>query len=67
MDPDKVHAVDQWPIFQILCSVDTFIGTSNNSLPFIEGFSRVVHPLIPVTKMGAPSYHYSHACSPFRD
>jgi hypothetical protein len=54
MDLGKVSAIEQWPVPQQLCDVQAFIGFSNFYQGFIEGFSRIVHPLTALTKNDIP-------------
>ena len=45
MDPGKIKAVKDWPTLTMVKEVQQFLGFANYYWRFIEGFSRLAHPL----------------------
>ena len=45
MDPQRVQAIQEWPVPQCLKDVQSFLGFSNFYRRFIAGYSRLVAPL----------------------
>jgi len=52
MDPKKVSAIVDWPELRNLKDVQSLLGFANFYRRFIYGFSKIVGPLIALTKKG---------------
>lgn len=54
MDPDKVTAVREWKTPQRLTDVQAFIGFGNFYRRFVKDFSKIVAPLVRLTRKTVP-------------
>jgi len=54
MDPSKVETVKAWPPHENLQDVRAFLGFANFYHRFVKGYSKVVEPLIRLTRKGQP-------------
>ena len=54
MDQEKVKAVTEWPELKNLKEVQAFLGFANFYQKFIRDFSKVITPLITLTKKEQP-------------
>ena len=54
MDPSKVETVKAWPPPENLRDVRGFLGFANFYRRFVKGYSKVVEPLIRLTRKGQP-------------
>jgi len=54
MDPSKVETVKAWPPPEKLRDVRAFLGFANFYCRFVKGYSKVVEPLIWLTRKGQP-------------
>ena len=54
MDPNKVKAVVDWPVPKTVRDVRAFLGFANFYRKFIHGYSRIVAPLVKLTKQTTP-------------
>ena len=61
IDPKKVEAIIKWPPPINLKEVQGFIGFTNFYRPFIRKFSKLVRPLINLTKKDTP-FVWNEAC-----
>lgn len=52
MDPKKVETVENWPIPKNVTDVQSFIGFSNFYRRFIQNFSKIIAPLVNLTRKG---------------
>jgi len=52
VDPVKVEAVSNWPRPTSVGKVRSFLGLAGYYRRFIEGFSRIVGPMTPLTRKG---------------
>jgi hypothetical protein len=52
MDPDKVKAITEWRSPTCLTDVQAFIGFANFYRRFIAGFSKIIGPMVNLTKKG---------------
>ena len=50
MDPEKVQAVQEWPVLKNVKDVLAFLGFANFYRRFILGFDRIALPLTELTK-----------------
>lgn len=62
MDPAKVNAIVDWRIPINVKDVQAFLGFANFYRRFIKNFSRVVQPLVALTKKGV-KFNFSPACA----
>jgi hypothetical protein len=61
VDPEKVKAIVDWDIPRTLTDVRAFLGFSGFYRRFIHGYSKVVRPLIYLTKK-ATVFEWDAAC-----
>ncbi|KAI5448775.1 hypothetical protein NCC49_006605 [Naganishia albida] len=54
MDPGKIQAVVEWPVPKTVRDVRAFLGFANFYRKFIHQYSRVVGPLVQLTKQTTP-------------
>ena len=54
MDPTKVSAITSWEAPCNITDVRAFLGFANFYRRFIHGFSKVVAPMVQLTKKGIP-------------
>jgi len=52
-DPDKVSAVQDWPVPQSLKGLQSFLGFCNFYRAFLKDYGRIVRPLTKLLKQGA--------------
>ena len=50
VDPNKIKALQEYPIPGTVKEVQSFLGTINFNRQFIEGFSKIALPLTEITK-----------------
>ena len=50
VSPDKIGAVQQWPVPRNVRDVRSFLGLANFYRRFVEGYSRIALPLTELTK-----------------
>ncbi len=53
MDPDKVHAVIEWPVPDSRIALQRFLGFANFYRQFIRSFSQVAAPLTALTSISS--------------
>src|SRR5436190_1863913 len=46
MDPDRITTISEWPTPESVLDVQIFLGFANFYRRFIDGYSRVVMPII---------------------
>ena len=61
MDPTKVSAIQEWEKPRNIKDVRVFLGFSNFYRRFIRAYSRVVSPLVNLTRKGVP-FEWDGAC-----
>ena len=61
MDPTKVSAIQEWEKPRNIKDVRVFLGFSNFYRRFIRAYSRVVSPLVNLTRKGSHSNGMGHA------
>jgi hypothetical protein len=61
VSPEKIAAVQEWPIPQNVTELRSFMGTANYYRKFIAGFSTIAAPLHDLTSKGVP-YVWTEAC-----
>jgi hypothetical protein len=61
MDPQKVQCIVDWEAPVNLKDVQAFLGFSNFYRRFIKGFSRIVKPLVALTKKDS-KWYWSETC-----
>lgn len=61
MDPQKVKAIVDWRPPSCLKDVQAFLGFSNFYRRFIKSFSRIVKPLVALTRKDV-KFHFSPVC-----
>lgn len=54
MDPEKVKTITNWGTPSCLTDVQAFIGFANFYRRFIRNFSKIISPMVSLTKKGAP-------------
>jgi hypothetical protein len=54
MDPDRVSAIAEWPAPEDVHEIQMFLGFANFYRRFIEGYSRVVHPITNLLQKDKP-------------
>ena len=52
MDPEKIEAIMNWTTLRNVTDVRSFMGLAGYYRRFIEGFSKVAHPVTSLQKMG---------------
>ena len=52
VDPKKIEAIMNWPTPRNLTDVRSFMGLTGYYRRFIEGFSKVAHPVTSLKKKG---------------
>ena len=54
MDPNKIGAIAKWPLPKSPTEVQSFLGLGNYLQRFIQGYSKLVHPLVQLTRPKLP-------------
>ena len=52
VDPEKIKAIEYWPVPKDVTDVRSFIGITSYYQRFIEGFSRIANPITSLQKKG---------------
>jgi hypothetical protein len=52
MDPEKIKAIREWSVLNNLTKVRSFMGLAGYYRMFIEGFSKISHPITSLQKKG---------------
>ena len=52
MDPKKIEAIQKWETPSCLTDVQAFIGFANFYRRFIRGFSKIIAPMVALTRKG---------------
>jgi hypothetical protein len=56
--PDKIGAVQQWPLPKIVSDVRSFLGLANFYRRFVKGYSRIALPLTELTKESTVAWRW---------
>ena len=65
MDPDRIAAIVEWPAPKNLHEIQVFLGFANFYRQFIDGYSRVVSPIMILLRKGQRFYWSRQAQSTF--
>jgi len=52
VDPEKIRTIMEWPIPKDVADIRSFMGLAGYYRRFVEGFSRVAHPITSLQKKG---------------
>ena len=52
VDPSKIEAIQEWPTLRNVKEVRSFMGLAGYYRRFIEGFSRIAHPITSLQRKG---------------
>jgi hypothetical protein len=52
VDPEKIEAIKEWPTPKNVTKVRSFMGLVGYYRRFIEGFSKISHPITSLQKKG---------------
>jgi hypothetical protein len=52
VDPEKIKSIEEWPTPRNVTEVRSFMGLVSYYRRFIEGFSKIVHPIAYLQKKG---------------
>ena len=61
MDPKKIETITDWKTPACLTDVQAFIGFANFYRRFIRNFSKIISPMVRLTKKGVP-FQWEPAC-----
>ena len=61
VDPEKIKAIEEWPIPKDVTDVQSFMGITGYYRRFIEGFSRITNPITYLQKNGK-KFKWSQKC-----
>ena len=64
MDPDKIEAIRGWSVPKIVTEVKSFVGLARYYRRFIEGFSKISHPITSLQKKVA-KFQWTLDCEEF--
>jgi hypothetical protein len=52
VDPEKIKVIEEWSALRNVVEVRSFMGLASYYRRFIEGFSKIVHPIKSLQKKG---------------
>ena len=61
MDPSKIEAIMNWPAPTSVTEVRSFMGLAGYYRRFVQGFSRVAHPITSLQRKGK-KFDWSEKC-----
>lgn len=61
MDPEKIKTITEWKTPSCLTDIQAFIGFANFYRRFIRDFSKIIGPMVKLTKKGAP-FTWTKSC-----
>ena len=61
VDPEKIEAIMNWPTPKNVTDVRSFMGFAGYYRRFIEGFSKVAHPITSLQKKKI-KFEWTHKC-----
>jgi hypothetical protein len=61
MDPTKIETIQNWEAPTCLTDVQAFVGFSNFYRRFIRDFSKIIAPMVALTKKGV-KFNWNEAC-----
>jgi hypothetical protein len=61
VDPEKIKSIMDWPIPKDVSDIRSFMGITSYYQNFIEGFSKIAHPITSLQKKGT-KFTWSEKC-----
>ena len=61
IDPSKIETIQEWPTLKNVTEVRSFMGLAGYYRRFIEGFSRIAHPITSLQKKGV-DFEWTSKC-----
>ena len=52
VDPEKIEAIREWSVLKNVTKVRSFMGLAGYYRRFIEGFSKIAHPITSLQNKG---------------
>jgi hypothetical protein len=52
VDPENIRVIEEWPTLRNVIEVRSFMGNVGYYRRFIEGFSKIVHPITSLQNKG---------------
>jgi hypothetical protein len=65
MDPKKIEAIQKWETPSCLTDIQAFVGFANFYRRFIRGFSKIITPIVALTRKGTKFYWNGNCQSAF--
>lgn len=61
MDPSKIQVIIDWPVPNNVAEVHSFMGLAGFYQQFVQGFSRIDHPITSLQRKGK-NFIWSEQC-----